>query len=65
VHRLEAKISELEALLADPALYGGGADGTKKAKKIDSELREARREHDDALNRWTAAVEALSALAGS
>src|SRR5207342_1442371 len=25
VHRLEAKISELEALLADPALYGGGA----------------------------------------
>jgi ATP-binding cassette subfamily F protein 3 len=65
VHRLEAKVAELESALADPALYGGGAEGTKKAKKIDAELREARRMHDEALNRWTAAVEALSALARS
>ena len=65
VHRLEAKIGELEAALTDQSLYSGGAEGTKKAKKIDAELKEARREHDAALNRWTAAVEALSALAGS
>ena len=42
-----------------------GPKGTKKAKKIDAELKEARRAHDEALTRWTAAVEALSALAGS
>ena len=64
VHRLEAKVGELESALADPALYSGGAEGTKKAKKIDAELKEMRRAHDEALNRWTAAVEALSALAG-
>jgi len=65
VHRLEAKIGELEAALTDQALYSGGADGTKKAKKIDAELKEARREHDEALTRWTNAVEALGTLTGS
>jgi len=65
VHRLEAKVAELEAALADQSLYSGGVEGTKTAKKIDTELKEARRAHDEALTRWTAAVEALSALARS
>jgi ATP-binding cassette subfamily F protein 3 len=65
VHRLEERISELEAALADQSLYAGGMEGSRKARKIDAELKEARRAHDEALTRWTAAVEALSALAGS
>ncbi len=65
VHALEERIATLEAALADPSLYGAGADGTRKAKEIDAELKAARREHDAALTRWTTAMEALSTLAGS
>lgn len=65
VHALEERIATLEAALADPSLYGAGADGTRKAKEIDGELKAARREHDAALTRWTTAMEALSTLAGS
>jgi len=62
VHRLEARIAELTAALADPALYDGAATGARKAGQLDRELKEARRALDDALSRWTAAVEALDAL---
>ena len=65
VHQLEERIGTLEAALADPSLYGAGADGTRKAKEIDAELKAARRDHDAALTRWTTAMEALSTLAGS
>jgi t-SNARE complex subunit (syntaxin) len=65
VHRLEARVAELEAALADQALYSGGAEGSKKARKIDTELKDARRAHDEALTRWTAAMETVSALARS
>jgi ATP-binding cassette subfamily F protein 3 len=64
VHLLEARISELTTLLADPALYDGAAEGARKAGQLDRELKEAKRALDDALARWTEAVEALEASAG-
>jgi len=59
VHRLEARIEELEIVLADPAMYDGSADAAKRAGLLDRELKEARRSLDAALASWTEAVEAL------
>jgi ATP-binding cassette subfamily F protein 3 len=57
--RLEARVAELQRALEDPALYGSGADGARRAGKLKSELEAATRERDAALERWTAAVDAL------
>ena len=60
VHRLEAKIIELEAALADQSLYSGGAEGSKKARKIDAELKESAagsRRGTDALDRGSGGAE--------
>lgn len=61
VHRLEARIAELTTELADPTLYVGAAEGARKAGRLDRELKEAKRALDDALARWTEAVEAPDA----
>ena len=52
VHRLEGRISELEAALHDPALYASGAEGARQAGRLDGELRLARKDLDAALARW-------------
>ena len=59
VHRLESRIAELEGALADPALYDGGADGARRAARLDGELRSARQDLDLALGRWARAAEGL------
>ena len=61
VHRLEARIAELAAAVADTALYDGTAEGARKAAGLDRELKEAKQALDDAMARWTEAVEALDA----
>jgi hypothetical protein len=53
----------LDAALADPALYDGAAEGARKAGQLDRELKATRRTLDDAMARWTVAVEALDTLA--
>jgi ATP-binding cassette, subfamily F, member 3 len=55
VHAAEARISELERALADPALYQGGGDGAREAGRLSVELDRARRALDAALIRWTEA----------
>ncbi|NOT06897.1 MAG: ABC-F family ATP-binding cassette domain-containing protein [Gemmatimonadales bacterium] len=60
VHEAERSIAELEAALADPALHVGGADAAKRAGRLDSELKAARRALDAAMTRWNEAVEALA-----
>ena len=59
VHRLEARIEELELALADPERYDGSADAARRAGELDRELKEQRRALDQALTRWTEAVDAL------
>jgi ATP-binding cassette, subfamily F, member 3 len=59
VHRLEARIEELELALADPLRYDGSAEAARRAGELDRELREQRRALDQALVRWTEAVDAL------
>ena len=56
VHRLEARIGELEEALRDPGLYAAGADGARQAGRLDAELKQARREHDAALAAWNDAA---------
>jgi ATP-binding cassette subfamily F protein 3 len=58
VHRLEARVAELEAGLADPGLYDGSAATARKAARLDRELKEQRRALDEALLRWTEAIDA-------
>ncbi|HEX7025118.1 MAG TPA: ATP-binding cassette domain-containing protein, partial [Gemmatimonadales bacterium] len=59
VHRLEARIEELELALADPERYDGSAEAARKAGALERELKEARQGLDAALARWSEAVEAL------
>jgi ATP-binding cassette subfamily F protein 3 len=56
-HRLEARVAELVAALEDPALYGSGGEGARRAGALNRELEKARRELDSALARWAALVE--------
>jgi ATPase subunit of ABC transporter with duplicated ATPase domains len=60
VHAAEARIKELERVLADPALYDRGADGAREAGRLNAELTKAREALDDALVRWTEASDATS-----
>ena len=51
-HRLEARVAELSAALADPALYAGDAAGVQRATALRADLAAAERELADALERW-------------
>ena len=55
--RLEERVAELVAALEDPALYGSGAEGARRAGTLTRELETARRELDAALAKWAALVE--------
>jgi ATP-binding cassette subfamily F protein 3 len=65
VHRLETRIEELELTLADPAMYDGSGEAARRAGELDRELGESRRALDQALTRWTEAVESLGQPARS
>ena len=56
-HRLEGRVAELVAALEDPALYGSGAEGARRAGTLNRELEVARSALDAALARWAALVE--------
>ena len=59
---LEARIAALTSQLEDPGLYTR-AGGPEDAKRLGNELEVAKRELDDALERWGAASEAVEAAA--
>jgi len=59
VQRLEARVSDLQAQLSDSALYAGGAEGARRAAKLDADLKRAMKERDTALAKWADAVERL------
>jgi len=59
VHRLEARVTELNLALSDPALYGGDAGGVQKAAALRARLAATQREVAAALERWMKAEEAL------
>jgi ATP-binding cassette subfamily F protein 3 len=61
---LERKVAELTALLEDPELYTT-REGTAKSLIAGSELDDARRELDEAIDRWTAATERAEQLSKS
>jgi hypothetical protein len=65
VHAAEARIGDLERVLADPARYDGGADAAREAGRLSADLTQARRALDEALARWTEASDALEALGNS
>jgi ATP-binding cassette subfamily F protein 3 len=58
-HRLEARVTELSAALADPALYGGDTDAVQRATALRAELAAAERAVSAALERWMEAEAAL------
>ncbi len=58
VHRLEKAVEELQAKLADPALYAD-ADGVRAAAEMKAELDELEAALLVALERWHAATDAL------
>jgi ATP-binding cassette subfamily F protein 3 len=62
VHRIEARILELEATLADPALYDGTVTNARRAAELDREMKQARNDLDQLLVRWTEAEEAVARL---
>ncbi len=59
VHAAEAEVAALEAALAEPGLYDGSAEAARRAGELQAALGRARRAHDEALARWTEAMEAL------
>jgi ATP-binding cassette subfamily F protein 3 len=61
---LERKVAELTALLEDPELYTT-REGTAKSLIAGRELDDARRELDEAIDRWTAATERAEQLSKS
>jgi ATP-binding cassette, subfamily F, member 3 len=61
---LERKVTQLTAILEDPELYTT-REGTDKSLLTGKELDEARRELDDAIDRWTAATERAEQLSNS
>ena len=61
VATLERKVAELTALLEDPELYTT-RDGTQKSLVAGKELDDARRQLDEAIERWTAATERAEQL---
>jgi ATP-binding cassette, subfamily F, member 3 len=61
---LERKVTQLTAILEDPELYTT-REGTNKSLLTGKELDEARRELDDAIDRWTAATERAEQLSNS
>ena len=63
MQRLEARVSDLQSQLEDPTLYAGGAEGARRAAKLDSELSRATKERDAALAKWADAVERLESQA--
>jgi ATP-binding cassette subfamily F protein 3 len=58
-HRLERRVAELSGALADPALYGGSAEGVQKALGLKAELARAESELAAAMERWMEAHDAL------
>jgi ATP-binding cassette subfamily F protein 3 len=58
---LERKVAELTAILEDPELYTT-RDGTQKSLLAGKELDDARRQLDEAIERWTAATERAEQL---
>ena len=60
VHALEAQIASLQDAIADPALYTS-ADGARRAASLKSELDALETELLAAIERWTEAVEAVTA----
>ena len=52
VQRHEARVTELEAQLADPDLYDGSAEKARTAAALDQELAAARRALDAAMAAW-------------
>lgn len=61
VAALERKVAELTALLEDPELYTT-REGTDRSLVAGKELDDARRELDEAIDRWTAATERAEQL---
>ena len=57
VREAEGRVAELEAALADPALYADG-DGAREAARLSVELGKAKQEVELALARWAAVEEA-------
>jgi hypothetical protein len=57
VQRAESRIAELESLLADPALYEGGAESARRAASLSTDLAAARAELDAAMERWLAVAD--------
>ena len=65
VQSREARVAELQAQLADPSLYDGGAKGAKRAAALSADLKAATRDHEAAFLRWSEAMEKLTALEGA
>jgi ATP-binding cassette subfamily F protein 3 len=62
VHEREAAVARIESELADPGLYDGSLESARRAAVLTENRRKAQTQVDDALKRWTEAVEALERL---
>lgn len=62
VHQAEETVARLQEELASDALYDGSVEGVQEAGRLNQELKEAGQRLDEAMNRWTAAVEAEEGL---
>jgi ATP-binding cassette subfamily F protein 3 len=58
----ESRMRDIEASLADPALYQGSGDGVRRAGELQKQLTEARRVHDAAVDAWAASTERLEQM---
>jgi ATP-binding cassette subfamily F protein 3 len=59
VEAAEQAVATIEADLADSSLYDGTVEKTRRAEELGRSLEEAKRVLDDAMARWSEAVEAI------
>ena len=62
VEEAEAAVTALEAELADGSLYDGTAEGNLRAARLGMSLEQAKQALDEAMARWSEAVEVLEDL---
>jgi len=60
VQRHEGRVAELEAQLADPALYDGSAEQAREAARLDQALAKERQALDAAMAAWAEATEMVA-----
>jgi len=62
VEKREREVADAEQALADPGLYDGTPEGAREAARLNRALKEARARLDEAMDRWSQALDRVESL---